>query len=90
MRSVKLPVGKRKRYVYVVHCPDGPGLNCPMVIDPSGLYFRREGMAGLYLVGMSPSPQDEPATDNLDVDYDYFNEKVRKHVFFCCYLVEVD
>ena len=48
---MRLPVEPRKRYVYVVHCPDGPGLNCPMVIDPSGLYFRREGLAGLYLVG---------------------------------------
>ena len=50
VRCLRLPVEPRKRYVYAVHCPDGPGINCPMVIDPSGLYFRREGLAGLYLV----------------------------------------
>jgi len=76
VRCLRLPVEPRKRYVFVVHCPDGPGINCPMVIDPSGLYFRREGLAGLYLVGMSPPPEDEPSNDNLDVDYDYFYEKL--------------
>lgn len=76
VRCVRLPVEPRKRYVYVVHCPDGPGINCPMLIDPSGLYFRREGMAGLYLVGMSPTADEEPPNDNLDVDYDYFYEKL--------------
>jgi len=76
VRCVRLPVEPRKRYVYVVHCPDGPGLDCPMLIDPSGLYFRREGLAGLYLVGMSPTPEEEPSNENLDVDYDYFYEKL--------------
>jgi len=32
----------RKRYVYCFHCPDGPGLNTPLTIDPSGTYFRYE------------------------------------------------
>jgi len=76
IRTIRLPVEKRKRYVYAVHCPDGPGINCPMVIDTTGLYFRREGLGGLYLVGMSPHPDEEPPTDNLDVDYDYFYDKI--------------
>ena len=38
--QVPLPVEPRKRYVYNVHCPGGPGLDCPLVIDPSGTYFR--------------------------------------------------
>ena len=38
--GVQLPVEKRKRYVYVPHCPGGPGLDCPLVIDPTGVYFR--------------------------------------------------
>ena len=40
MFSVALPVEKRKRYVYVPHCPEGPGMDCPLVIDPTGVYFR--------------------------------------------------
>jgi len=76
VRTVRLPVERRKRFVYVVHCPDGPGLNCPMVVDTSGFYFRREGLAGHYLVGMSPDEHEEPPTDNLDVDYDFFYERI--------------
>jgi FAD-dependent oxidoreductase domain-containing protein 1 len=39
--SVPLPVEKRKRFVYVPHCPGGPGLDCPLVVDPTGVYFRQ-------------------------------------------------
>ena len=39
--SVPVPVEKRKRYVYVPHCPGGPGMDCPLVIDPTGVYFRQ-------------------------------------------------
>lgn len=42
------------RYVYVVHCPDGPGLDCPFLIDYSGIYVRREGLGGHYIAGASP------------------------------------
>ena len=34
------------------------GLDCPLVVDPSGAYFRREGMGNHYLCGMSP-PEDQ-------------------------------
>ncbi len=44
--SVPLPVEKRKRFVYVPHCPGGPGLDCPLVVDPTGVYFR-QGVASL-------------------------------------------
>lgn len=71
-----LPIVPRKRYVYVIHCPNGPGLECPMVVDPSGVYFRREGLGGHYVCGASPSPDEEPETDTLDVDYDFFTEKI--------------
>ena len=36
MLHIPCPVEPRKRYVYVVHAPEGPSLDCPMVIDPSG------------------------------------------------------
>lgn len=42
------------RYVYVVHSPDGPGLDTPFLIDYSGVYFRREGLGGNYITGASP------------------------------------
>lgn len=43
-----------RRYVFVVHCPDGPGLECPFLIDYSGIYLRREGLGGNYITGRSP------------------------------------
>jgi len=75
--SVAVPVEKRKRYVYVPHCPTGPGLDCPLVIDPSGVYFRREGLGGNYLCGQSPTEEEEPEdTDLNSVDMDWFDEAV--------------
>ncbi|NXA65739.1 FXRD1 protein, partial [Mohoua ochrocephala] len=50
-----LPIQPRKRYVFSWHCPDGPGLSCPFFIDTSRVYFRRDGFAGNYLGGLSPS-----------------------------------
>ncbi|NXB74259.1 FXRD1 protein, partial [Donacobius atricapilla] len=54
-----LPIQPRKRYVFTWHCPNGPGLSCPFLIDTSGAYFRRDGFAGNYLGGMSP-PEVSP------------------------------
>ncbi|OXA59009.1 FAD-dependent oxidoreductase domain-containing protein 1 [Folsomia candida] len=80
MLSVPLPVEPRKRYVFCYNAPQGPsvpGLDCPMVIDPSGTYFRREGYAGHYVAGRAPPLEDvEPNVENLDVDYTYFDKTV--------------
>ncbi|NXD42730.1 FXRD1 protein, partial [Copsychus sechellarum] len=54
-----LPIQPRKRYVFTWHCPNGPGLSCPFLVDTSGAYFRRDGFAGNYLGGMSP-PEVSP------------------------------
>ena len=52
------------------------GLDCPLVVDPSGVYFRREGYGGHYLCGRSPEFKEEPGITDLEVDYDWFTEKV--------------
>ncbi|XP_030648058.1 FAD-dependent oxidoreductase domain-containing protein 1 [Chanos chanos] len=74
--DIPVPVEPRKRYIYVLHCPDGPGLDTPFLIDYSGVYFRREGLGGNYIAGMSPEEAEEPDTSNLEVDHDFFQEKV--------------
>ncbi|NWZ37202.1 FXRD1 protein, partial [Brachypodius atriceps] len=71
-----LPIQPRKRYVFTWHCPNGPGLSCPFLIDTSGAYFRRDGFAGNYLGGMSPSEEEEPDPSDLSVDHDYFQEQI--------------
>ena len=45
------PVRRRKRMIFVVHCPSGPVRDCPLVVDPSGVYFRREGAGGNFICG---------------------------------------
>ncbi|GCB64131.1 hypothetical protein scyTo_0004549 [Scyliorhinus torazame] len=76
LEGTKLPVEPRKRYVYVFHCPNGPGLECPLIIDHKGVYFRREGLGGNYLGGLSPTEEEEPDSSDLEVDYEYFHEAV--------------
>ncbi|KAK2577489.1 hypothetical protein KPH14_003586 [Odynerus spinipes] len=74
--AVPLPVEPRKRYVYCFHCPDGPGLNTPLTIDPTQTYFRRDGLANNYICGRPPNKGEEPQTNNLDVDHEYFETNV--------------
>ncbi|XP_060536227.1 FAD-dependent oxidoreductase domain-containing protein 1-like [Cylas formicarius] len=72
-----LPVERRKRFVYSFNCQSNPpGINTPMTIDHTGAYFRRDGLGPCFIGGMSPEPHEEPETNNLDVNYEYFNEKV--------------
>lgn len=83
--KLPLPIEPRKRYVYVFKCDEnkyaGADLNTPLVIDPTGVYFRREGLTGNYICGRSPDCIDkEPSCDNLDVDYEYFDTDIWPHL----------
>lgn len=63
--------------MYCFDCQgEGPGLNTPLTIDYTGAYFRRDGLGGKFIGGLSPNPEDEPDVSNLDVDHEYFNEKI--------------
>ncbi|CAL1295055.1 unnamed protein product [Larinioides sclopetarius] len=78
--GVPLPVEPRKRYVYVFNCESGPGINMPLLIDPTGTYVRREGLGGKYICGRSPAPHEEPDVSNLEVDYNFFESSVWPHL----------
>lgn len=69
-------VSYRKRNIYVFNCKDGPGLDFPFLIDPSGTWCRREGLGGNFICGRAPAPEEEPDVDNLDVDYSFFDTNV--------------
>ena len=62
--------------MYSFHAPKGPGLATPLVIDPSGAYFRREGLGNMFLGGMSPDEADEPSCTDFEVDHDFFPERI--------------
>ncbi len=78
LAGVELPVEPRKRFIFVFDCRDGPpGLAAaPLVVDPSGVWFRPEGYQ--FICGVSPaSDADEPDPEDLgDVDYDLFQDKI--------------
>lgn len=73
--STPLPVEPRKRYIYYYHAPKGPSMS-PMVIDPSGVYFRPDSFDNHYICGKSPRIDEEPDTSNLDVDHEFFEKEI--------------
>jgi len=68
-----LPVHSRKRFVYRVRAQEELPA-CPMVIDPSGVYFRPEGDG--FLCGVSPPEDSDPDTMDLDMEFVLFHEQV--------------
>ncbi|XP_042860728.1 FAD-dependent oxidoreductase domain-containing protein 1-like isoform X2 [Penaeus japonicus] len=75
--AMPLHIYPRKRYVYIVHVPGLPGANTPIFIDISGTYFKREGLnTHLYTVGKSPNEEQEPSVDDLEIDYEFFENEV--------------
>jgi FAD-dependent oxidoreductase domain-containing protein 1 len=71
MAGIALPVGPRKRYVYVLDCPDAPPSlhQGPLTTDWSGVYMRPEGRT--FLCGNSPEEADEPPVD-WEMDHSWF------------------
>lgn len=83
--GVPLPVSAKKRDVFVFDAP-AQLAGCPLVIDPSGLWFRPEGgtLAGggqRYLCGMPPrlvpgmahDPDDAPLSE---IDHRLFDDVI--------------
>jgi sarcosine oxidase len=73
MAGIELPVRPRKRFVFFFRSRTAV-LDCPMVIDPSGLYFRPEGDG--FLTGISPPPEEDPDCLDFEVDYDLFERRL--------------
>jgi FAD-dependent oxidoreductase domain-containing protein 1 len=67
--GVDLPVYARKRHVFVFTCP-ATIPRCPLVIDPTGLWFRPEG--DRFLCGPVADPDPSVAPDDFEVDYGLF------------------
>jgi glycine/D-amino acid oxidase-like deaminating enzyme len=67
--GLDLPVYGRKRCVYAFSSP-AKTPDCPLVIDPSGLWFRSEG--DIWICGLPP-PQDDNDPP-LEVDYNLFDQ----------------
>ena len=57
--------------VFVFTCPS-PLPGCPLVIDPSGLWFRPEGEG--FIGGVPPAADDDPDDAPLEVDHAVFDD----------------
>jgi glycine/D-amino acid oxidase-like deaminating enzyme len=68
-----LPVGPRKRSVFVLDAPDAPR-DMPLVVDPSGVWARPEGAN--FMAGYSPPESDDGPADpeDFEVDHQIFDE----------------
>ena len=73
MAGLDIPVRPRKRFVFVVDCPQ-PLPGAGLMIDSSGLYFRPEG--SLFLTGIAPPEDQDPDAEDFDIDHDQFEADV--------------
>lgn len=72
--GIDLPVRPRRRCVFVFDC--GTRIDdAPLVIDPSGVYFRPEG-PGRYICGGSPDPGHDADGLPLEVDHSLFDDTI--------------
>ncbi len=73
MAGLALPVRPRKRFVFVFDCRE-PVLKAPLLIDPSGVYFRPEGAS--YICGVSPPEDADPDCLDFEIDYSLFEDTI--------------
>jgi len=61
--GIALPVHARRRTVFVLSCPQ-PLPGCPLLIDPSGFWFRPEGAYFIAATTPDPDADDLPLEPN--------------------------
>lgn len=69
--QIDLPVYPRKRNVFVF-TSSSPPVHCPLVVDPSGLWFRPE--RNRFLCGVVPANDATVALDDFEVDHHLFED----------------
>ena len=74
MLGVDLPVRARRRSVFLIACRESLP-RCPLIIDPSGLWFRPDGPN--FLCGISPAEgADDPDDAPLEVEERLFQDTI--------------
>lgn len=74
MMDIDIPVFARRRSIFNVSSPARLA-DCPLLIDPTGVYFRPEGKT--YICGTSPGADNDPDDLPLDeVDHRLFDDVI--------------
>jgi len=69
--GIALPIESRKRSIfYFTSSAKLPG--CPMVIEPSGAYFRPEGEG--FICGVAPPDDQDPECRDFEVQHQLFDD----------------
>lgn len=71
--GMALPVHPRKRMIFTFTCADEVP-DCPLLIDPTGVYVRPEGTG--FLCGTSPPPEADPDCTDFEVDHALFEDTI--------------
>ena len=71
--GIQLPVQSRKRCVFHFTSPAWLPA-CPLVVDPTGLYFRPEGQG--FLCGIAPPHSEDPECHDFDVPLHWFEDRL--------------
>jgi glycine/D-amino acid oxidase-like deaminating enzyme len=69
--GIDIPIRNKKRMIFSFECKD-PVLNCPLLIDPTGVYVRPEGKG--FICGSAPPADQDPDAEDFEVDYGFFDE----------------
>ena len=66
----RLPIERRKRCVFHVHAPKATewSQQAPLVVDPSGTYFRPEGGPGYFICGAPTAAYENCDPGDIDRD----------------------
>lgn len=64
----KLPIERRKRCIFHVHAPQATewSQQAPLVVDPSGTYFRPEGGPGYFICGAPAAAYEDCEVGDVD------------------------
>lgn len=74
MAGLDLPVEPRKRTVFVVDAPGARHPEAPLVIDPSGVYFRPEGRH--WIAGCTPEEDGPCDPEDFTPDTEAFEARI--------------
>jgi FAD-dependent oxidoreductase domain-containing protein 1 len=69
--GVDLPIEARKRCIFTFTAEDRID-NCPLLIDPTGVYVRPEGQG--FLCGVQPPADRDPEATDHEVDWPLFED----------------
>lgn len=73
---LKLPIQSQKCSKYEISCPQGPGIEMPMIMESNGMKFRKSDILSSYVVWDDTSCEGNNTEDDLKADESLFREKL--------------